>query len=406
MNKKTIIGYAAALIVLVALFRGYFCGRLEAERIPPGYALLAETLSQDILTDPRKQDDDKSLPQIMAEIRAATMDLRTVTNAPEEIVSACRDAAHHLSALADHMDRLNALPKPPGVWEVVVENFIRGFVGDIVGGIQRSNEVDAQYKALQSELEATAVTWDRIQTCKLLLPRLAAKYAPPPTKKDKWLQIDFDESFGSIGPDDWITLVNDSGHDLANVTIAVELKGKHSEYRQNVHFVELWEDEQSLYARYSGGTQWTEGRTIERQTVLLVQEVIVSVWSDRLTCDKKHYQYVGTESDQDIKRYCKDLGVWSSYRPFKEGWLGDTQRGVKLTLKGMGYVIAPRVTIDFIRGDQTESWYWDFKSWSENETITCDTGGKLAWKPEKYTVHVTFPNATTSYEWTGTWEVK
>jgi hypothetical protein len=114
--------------------------------------------------------------------------------------------------------------------------------------------------------------------------------------------------------------------------------------------------------------------------------------------------YAGAERDADVRRYCRDMKVDSTYRPFAKGLFWNTERGIVIRLKDLKFAPHPKVTVSF-SGDGSElSLSWDFDRWDEGEEKTLDSFGKLPWDPESYRVEVCFPD--TAYKHGSNWKTR
>jgi hypothetical protein len=278
---------------------------------------------------------------------------------------------------------------------------VRGFFLDLDGVTRRLGEVEGQQSALIAELRGLAATIRRGKTAQLMLPRIAARYGGPTVTAGGAIGIDLDESWGPVGPADWLTLSNASGVDLHRCTVLVELRGRSGDIARDLHFVPAWPSGVAIYGKYGLGTQMLD-ETVGRQTVPGVEVVTISVWSDELSQESIVYPYAGAERDRDIARYCDGMQVQAQYRPFVRGLLWNTERGVSVTLKCVTALPSPRITVTFFQGGTALAWYWDFPRWDEGEQKTLDTGGKLPWDPELFKVVVSFPGTSYTHEATYT----
>lgn len=365
--------------------------------LPAEYVTLARHLADDHKADPGQPDPEPDVAGTIAKFLNAASDLKGHHSTDPEIDSLCVEACEVLGEAARHAQRLDALPKPPGFGEMFAESFARGFLGDLLGLGRSYQEAQGRQDAVVSEVRQIMALQRRHDVARLMLPRIAARYGGPITAGGQPVQVDFDASWGPVGPEDWLTLVNRSNHDLHNCTIKVEVRGRDGEIARSVHFVPHWRVATAIYAKYSPG-QEVLGEIVERHTVPRVDSVVVSLWANELSQESITYAYAGAEWDADVARYCKSMQVLASYRPFAEGVLWNTERGVLAQLQGVKFLASPRITIHFRRGASSLSWYWDFDRWDAGETKTLDTRGKLPWDPESYRVVVTFRDTKHSYQ--------
>ena len=367
--------------------------------LPPEYAVLAAHLADEHAFDQHRPELRQDAPQALAEASAALLDLRAIESADADITSLTNDAQSALNNSITATGKILSLPEPPAGWEQFADGFVRGFVGDVSGLLRRVDELEGQSRDIRHQAMQLTAGIRQWQTARLLLPRIARKYAGPPVVQGSALLLDFDEAWGSQGPDDALTLVNNSG-DLTNCTVLVELQGR-TEVSRNVHFLPEWRSGQAIHARYSPGTDFA-GEVILRQSVYDVQRLVVSAWADQLSQESIRYEYAGGEKDADIARYCEPIRLSLEYQPFAEGSIWNTDRAVLLRLDGIARLIHPRLTVTFSRGQQRKSWYRSFDGWEQGEVKTIDTGGELEWDPEQIEVTISFP--TTGYRHTSIWQ--
>jgi hypothetical protein len=206
---------------------------------------------------------------------------------------------------------------------------------------------------------------------------VAEKYAAPFSRNIGKIWVDFHESWGPVGPDDWLCLYN-NGPDLEDCTILVELKGAKGDVRKNVHFLRKWSSDSWQYAIYAPG-----------RTVYSVDTVDVTIFSPQYST-KIHYVYSGAEKDKDIADYCKDATFKWRYQPFEAGIIWNTDRGVVLTLDKIAFIPKCRVDVTFKSGRQSKGWYWEFDQWKRGETKTF-SHRDLNFDPDTIEVTVSFP---------------
>ena len=68
-----------------------------------------------------------------------------------------------------------------------------------------------------AEVKKAVAMRNRLDAIHSLLPRVAERYAPVVVDQPGRILVDFDESWGPVGPYDWLCLDN-NGPDLANCT--------------------------------------------------------------------------------------------------------------------------------------------------------------------------------------------
>lgn len=129
-------------------------------------------------------------------------------------------------------------------------------------------------------------------------------HAAPASSNIGRFVLDFDESWNAWGPYDWCCFSN-TGGDLEDCTVIVEIKGTSGQIRTNVHFVRRWQGNSSLFSRYDSGLQLPD-RTVCRTTVPNVETVNVRVLSPQFSTEVR-YQYAGVEKSKDMSRRIEEI---------------------------------------------------------------------------------------------------
>jgi hypothetical protein len=382
---------------------GYNAGKPAAQEaatepaagLPPEYRTLAMQLAQHVKTDPRAFRDDKSMVEVIAEGHAAVMDLRRIKSTDADITYIASLGTEAFSDAVNRMERINSLPKPPDVGSLMVESFIHGLYGNVYAGYALGADADNKQKAIAVEVQGLVGAIEKADAARLLLPKVAMKYAAPVSKAPGRIVADFDESWGAWGPYDWLFLSN-TGAELEDCTVVVELTGANGDVHKNVHYLRNWQGGGWVCARYDPGRQFL-GRPVGRMTVSNVQTVDVAVYSPRFST-KLHYDYQGPEKDNDFAKRCKGMTLRWRYQPFEQGVLWNTDRGVLLTLDGIPFVPKCRVDVTFKKGGTSKAWYWEFDFWTKGEQKTF-ASRELTFDPEEIEVVMSFPGTNYRHRW-------
>ncbi len=378
---------------LLAMLGG---GGRSRTTVPPAYVTLASRLADEFRTGREGPEKARDIAQSLAELRNAALDLERLKVADPDTAAVVAEGRLVFNEAATSLERLSGLPRLPGQLEVAGESFLRGLILDLPGIARQYDQLSGVQEALLGEARRLAAILQRGEAAKLMLPRIAARYAGPPRKAGPALRIDFDESWGPVGPADWLTLSNATGGDLHNATVLVEVRGEAGDVARSVHFVPSWRDGTAIDARYTGGDE-SLGFPVGRQTVPNVAGVTASLWSEELTQEAIVYTYAGAEHDADVARYCAAMRVRARFRPFRPGIVWDTQRGMELWLDGIAALPSPRITATFRRGVDRRAWYWEFPRWDKGERKVLDAGKALPWDPEEVVVEVSFPRTGHKY---------
>lgn len=370
-------------------------GSTAPKALPPEYRTLAENLSLDIHSDPKQYRDNKGLTEIIPEGHTAVMALRGINSSDSDITYIAGQGQAACSDATSRLEKINSLPKPPGEGELFVGSFIDGFFFNFGGAYERGRDAEDKQKAIINELQGLIGATDKLDAAQVLLPKVAERYAAPISSVGR-VRVDFDESWGAFGPHDWLSLYN-TGPDLDDCTILVELKGAKGDVRKNVHFLRKWSGNSWQYARYAPGYDLL-GRKVGRMTVYNVDTVDVTIFSPKYST-KIHYVYTGAEKDKKVAERCKDATLKWRYQPFESGIVWNTDRGVVLTLDKIAIVPKCRVDVTFKSGWQSKGWNWEFDYWKQGDTKTF-SHKDLNFDPDTIEVVMTFPGTNHRPSWT------
>jgi hypothetical protein len=307
--------------------------------------------------------DDKELPEILAEGHSAVLALSGIQSQDPDIRYV---ATLGLGAVRDgvtRFERINALPKPPDAGSLALESFIHGFYGNVFYGYARGIDAEEKREAILDEVQGLLAAGDKVDAAQQMLPKIAQKYAATRSTPHGRITVDIDESWGSIGPDDWVSMYNAGPDDLVDCTIQVVLTAESGKTRKNIHFVRHWPSNSWMQARYFPGEEVADRPEAGKTTARPIQEAEVSIWSPKFTTTL-NFNYRGAAKDKDVARYCTDLKFTGRYQPFVSGLILDTQRGAEFTLDGINYIPQCRVDLTFRKGSQSKVWYWEPDSWA------------------------------------------
>ncbi len=264
--------------------------------LPAEYHTLASHLAQELRASPDDFRDDKGLAEVAAEGHAAVLDLRAIRSADPDITFVASEAAVAYAEGVTRLERINALPKPPGQGAILAQSFVHGLYGNVYAGYKLGADADRKQAAIRDEMTALAAAIEKADAAHLMLPRIAGRYAAPKAASGRF-EVNFCEAWNAWGPHDWLE-VHNTGGDLEDCTVVVELKGAGGHIRKNVHYVKRWAGNSRLCARYEPGTM-VDGRTVGCRTVTGVQALTVSVLSPKVSTDVG-YVYTGPEKAKDV----------------------------------------------------------------------------------------------------------
>lgn len=368
--------------------------------VPPEYIVLATHLADGWQADRSEPGPGRDFATRVALIRNAALDLERLRPNDPDLAALATEAHGILRDLAAGTERLAALPRPPGQLDMMGESFLHGLVFDLPGASRQVNRLVGIEEDLQAETRRLVALILRAATAKLMLPRLAQRYAGPIRTTDPALAIDFDAAWGPVGPADWLTLTNRSGTDLHQATVLVEVRNATGEVAPSVHFVPAWPAGGVLLARYTPGDMVLDA-TIGRQTVPDVANVVVSLWAEELAQEGITYAYAGAERDADIARACAGMQILVHYQLFEPGRIWDTPRGLEVWLDGIATLPKPTITATFRRGARTKILSWSFPRWDRGERKVLRASESLDFDPEAVDIEVSFPR--TKYKHVSRW---
>ena len=372
-------------------------GKPSAKPLPPEYRILAEHLAVEVRPSPDQYRDDIGTEEILAAGHSAVLALRGIQSSDSDLNYIANLGQAALSDAVMRLERINALPKPPSDGEVMVSSFMAGFLsGDMVSGAMAGGAIgydaDQKRNAVATEVHGLIAALEAGDATHLMLPKIAEKYSASQSSSTGRFLVNIDESWGGFGPNDWFC-INNSGPDLDDCTIQVQLTGAAGEVRKNVHFVRHWPANTWMYARYEPG-QEVFGRQAGKKTVTQIQQADISVWSPAFSTALT-YTYQGAEKDEDIAQRCSTLKFTGRYEPFQEGILWNTHRGCYFTLTGFPYLPGCRADVTFKGGSQSKEWYWELDNWKDGEEKHFGTSeGQLLFDPETIDLSLSFPDSS------------
>jgi hypothetical protein len=362
--------------------------------LPDKYVVLAKVLADDIKLSPTEPDPKPDADQIIGQARQASFDLQHASSNDPQLDSIAREASDAFSTAMNQCLTLQSLPKPQGAGDDFAESFVRGLLGGHGAGAQLDRNVSRR-EDIVSTVRGLIATCSRLDADKILLPRVASRYAGPQASDDHCLDIDYDGVWGPHGPDDWLTLRNTSGLALHHCTIQVELLGEDGEVRQNVHFVSDWPRDTFVYAKYCPGRELLD-ETVNRRLVKRCASLKLSIWCDELSREAISYTYAGAERDKDVARYCAPAVVSAAYEPPSKLSLWNRSGTATLILDGVDFFPPSHAQLTFHRGDNELSYSCDVSEWKKGEKKKFEAKG-LQWDPESVDVGLSFDD--TNFTW-------
>jgi len=366
------------------------------KQLPAEYRTLAQQLVLPLYFTPEGFRDNIDLSELMAVGHSGIVALRGIQSSDPDItyITAYGEAA--LSEGFRRLEKINELPRPPGAGELFVSSFIDGLFGNVYGGYSRGLDAEGQQKKIIAEFYSLAATLEKIDAAQLMLPKVAERYSASMCDSTKRIIVDLDESWGCFGPHDWLSISN-SGPTLEDCTIIVQLTASDGKMRTNLHFMQNWPENASLYARYEQGRAILE-KQIGRTTVTRIKQVDVTIYSPKFATVSR-YIYEGQEKDNDFARRCKDLKFTGRYQPFVPGLIWDDERAAHFTMTGIEGLPECKVDVTFRSAEQAKGWSWSFDSWKKDEQKSFATAkGDLTFEPNIVEMSISFAGTNYRHE--------
>lgn len=377
--------------------------------LPPEYRALAKILARPMdLASVSKAatQPTPNLTDAMAQAHASIIDLRQIHSSDDginQVASMAIDATEDLTKRIEDLD-FALLSKPkhgasPAAKSSILEalpllsphHLLLHALGSMLSFEQEQNAESKSWKAgVQTDLAHIVEDSHQLDAAAMLLPKIAAPYSAPVSPNDSRVTLHFAEAWGPLS-DDVLELVN-SGSDLEDCTIAVELTGANGESRTNVHFVPKWESKGILVARYSPG-QTVLDQTLDKTTISGARSVTVSIQSPSYST-RVMYAFNSKDHDKTISSICKNLKLIGAYSK-KDHILSGPTYEATITLDGLASIPAGQIDLTLHSGTQTKLFSYPFKGWKKGETKLFP---KLPFNPNSTDIVVTFPDTTYRYE--------
>ncbi len=361
----------------------------SSKTIPPEYRVLAETLCMEIKTSPKMFRDNKGMSELIAEGYGAILALRGIKTTDNDISYIAQQGESGVAEAVLRFERINAMPKPAGMDELLFTSLVDVCYGNIFGVYARGKDAEDKGNAIINELRCLIAATEKVDATHQLLDKIAEKYSSSSTPPNGQIVVDFDESWGYWGPHDWLSIYN-AGPAITDATVVVQLTGSKQEMRKNIHFIKNWPTKTWMYARYQPGEELL-GRKSDRMTVTNVQQVDVALYSPQYSTNI-NYIYQGKNKDAKIAEKCKPIELSGRFVPFESGILWDTQRGAEFTLNGVPFLGNCQVKLTFENGNKSTAVVWDIDLWKKGERKSFTTKeAQLTFDPEEIGISISFP---------------
>jgi len=155
------MGRIVALLVVIGLvFTLTGCGSESSAKVgtpsvkplPPDFRVLAEHLVLAMKPSPNDFRDDKGLSEIIAEGHLAVLALRGIQSEDSDVTYVATQGQAACGEAVSRLERINAMPKPPGLGSLFVESFIHGLYGNVFYGYALGVNAEEKQKAIMAEV--------------------------------------------------------------------------------------------------------------------------------------------------------------------------------------------------------------------------------------------------------------
>lgn len=360
--------------------------------LPPEYRTLAKVLCLRMETSADESSNKFNDTEWLSEINSALSDFKNMDSQDDDIEYISNEGAKVLSDMLSNYEELNKIPKADTSWDSVftIVNEMLMLKTDSLH--KRVLDIENIQANILSSLQTFVLNHQKATAMQLMLPKVANKYSASFCDSTGRISLDFDESWGSQGPYDWLKIFN-SGAPIKDCTIVVELTSENGEKQRNVHYLEELPSKTWMYARYEDGLKIDLiEKQINRTTVENVSNIELTLYSPKYATQIT-YKYKAEEFEKDVAKYCKSLNFKGSYQPFVDGIIWDTERGAKIKLEGMEFIPDCVVSITFRNDKESKVFSWPQKKWSKGEERTFSTKqGELTYEPSSMDMVITFPD--------------
>lgn len=260
-----------------------------------------------------------------------------------------------------------------------VEHMAMMFItaGEDNTGYKKSASRRDAIKAEEQKMNRAALELHRARD---LLPLVAKKYAPGPTKSSS-IQVGFHQTdkFNDFPNKFFIT---NHGDDLKDCIIVTKASGKNDATVTDIYFVEQWPKNTTL---------WSLHTTITHVPESLI-DVVTTIDVDILSPDLNttvNYSYDRAEWKKTYAWVFKNVKLTAKYSEASEGIFDNWARSATIYMEGFSRL--PPCTLSVTFDGEGKTYSASDSGWTEGNGWTIKGGNKLEDKCKSYTAEVTFP---------------
>lgn len=371
------------VVVAVAVFSFAAAAQDAAKPTDPrwaDYATLARNVAPALADKPAPEQAPIEPAAAEAKERWRVATLESISSTDRRIQAVAKEAAASHARLLDAAHEAGDDLLMPIVGAAITGNFFA-----IANVVRVAGAEQKRWRRYETALQ-------RRRAAMFLLPEIAQELAGAP--REKAVALDFDENwFGPVETPDRLNLTNQSGEDLSNATVQVDVRGVAGQWMRNVHFVGSWPKGQKLWADYLS-TDPNDVAALFGITAKEVRDLRVSVWCPELRTEiAQHYPDADRGADRS-RQLDERLKFTLDYvaRPIIESGpcIGVRMAGVaqlpgfKLTLKCKA------------AGGEPVRLQMAGKSWLSGARLSVQSRGALSTEPESVELNVEVDGADVS----------
>ena len=334
---------------------------------PELFIVLAQALAGDYQHSKSEAIPALESAERIAELQRVRISIARLDTDELDIESLAKDSSRAVQEMVTAIERVEALPDPPGWLRTSADSFMyyyRGVVNEDVSLEHfKPDEAESGRAEVHAAMLALLQSSRRLTALRLLLPDIAKRFAGPRTQSAvPILRLDFDDHHLN-GPDK-LSLHNASGVDLTNCTVVLQLNGKDGQVARNVHFINEWLANESVFSIYPPGIQY-RGKRYGRRTVDDLRTIRFSVYCDQLACADVVYKYSASDRQEDGIALLRSLKFFGKYQPYEEGFIAltSTDRSVSVRYSGTQELRDVKLTLTLLNGSKSESRSQELDVW-------------------------------------------
>lgn len=168
------------------------------------------------------------------------------------------------------------------------------------------------------------------------------------------LAVDFNCSWKGAFSDAWLSMRNNSGQDLTDVTLFVLMKRPDGSAIGHTHFTRRWDGGEVMNAIYKRESMYTSQEDLDGLATIELTLMSDQGWAQQT------YVYSGPEAETDMIRWMEDVEFYAGHLQPETYWISDFNQpsGVSLSFEGRSHIPAEAVTVTIVDGSISQSIRW------------------------------------------------